>query len=329
MDRVILHSDANCFYASVEMLHHPRRGVKTGSALWEARQACPGLIIVPPNYDQYIRFSGYLREIYSKYSDRVESFGLDESWIDATHSVGIRGDGLSIANEISRDVKNELGLTVSIGVSWNKIFAKFGSDYKKPDAITVIDRENYRRIVWTKPAEDLLYVGRATKRKLANVGIRTIGQIAEADPDYLQGMLGKHGLMLSIFAHGEDKTPVAKENTDAPMKSIGNGMTMPRDLVNDMEVKMAFYMLSETVATRLRENHFAGNIIEIYVRDNDLMGFTRHHKIPVPTNISDEIARNAMALFLANYRWHKPIRGVGVRVAGLKGENYPYQLAGR
>ena len=178
MDRVILHSDANCFYASVEMLHHPeydglplavggdaekrhgiiltanyiakRRGVKTGSALWEARQACPGLIIVPPNYDQYIRFSGYLREIYSKYSDRVESFGLDESWIDATHSVGIRGDGLSIANEISRDVKNELGLTVSIGVSWNKIFAKFGSDYKKPDAITVIDRENYRRIVWTK-----------------------------------------------------------------------------------------------------------------------------------------------------------------------------------
>lgn len=354
MDRVILHSDANCFYASVEMLHHPeydglplavggdaekrhgiiltanyiakRRGVKTGSALWEARQACPGLIIVPPNYDQYIRFSGYLREIYSKYSDRVESFGLDESWIDATHSAGIRGDGLSIANEISRDVKNELGLTVSIGVSWNKIFAKFGSDYKKPDAITVIDRENYRRIVWTKPAEDLLYVGRATKRKLANVGIRTIGQIAEADPDYLQGMLGKHGLMLSIFAHGEDKTPVAKENTDAPMKSIGNGMTMPRDLVNDMEVKMAFYMLSETVATRLRENHFAGNIIEIYVRDNDLMGFTRHHKIPVPTNISDEIARNAMALFLANYRWHKPIRGVGVRVAGLKGENYPYQL---
>ena len=354
MDRVILHADANCFYASVEMLHHPeydgqplavggdaekrhgiiltanyiakRRGVKTGSALWEAREACPGLIIVPPNYDQYLRFSRYMREIYSHYSDKVESFGLDECWIDVSDSVGIRGDGLSIANEINRKVKNELGITISVGVSWNKIFAKFGSDYKKPDAVTDVNRGNYKQIVWRKPAEDLLYVGRATKRKLANVGIHTIGQIAEADPAYLQSMLGKHGLMLSVFANGDDRTPVAKENTDAPIKSIGNGMTMPRDLVNDMEVKMAVYMLSESVATRLRDNHFAGDVVEIFVRDKDLMGFTRQHKIPTPTNISDEIAKHAMQLFLANYRWHKPIRGVGVRVAGLHGEQYPYQL---
>ena len=354
MDRVILHADANCFYASVEMLHHPeydgrplavggdaekrhgiiltanyiakRRGVKTGSALWEAREACPGLIIVPPNYDQYLRFSRYMREIYSHYSDKVESFGLDECWIDVTDSVGIRGDGLSIANEINRKVKSELGITVSVGVSWNKIFAKFGSDYKKPDAVTDVNRDNYRQIVWRKPAEDLLYVGRATKRKLANVGIHTIGQIAEADPAYLQSMLGKHGLMLSVFANGDDRTPVAKENTDAPIKSIGNGMTMPRDLVNDMEVKMAVYMLSESVATRLRQNHFAGDVVEIFVRDKDLCGFTRQHRIPTPTNISDEIAKHAMRLFLANYRWHKPIRGVGVRVASLHGEQYPYQL---
>ena len=354
MDRVILHADANCFYASVEMLHHPeydgqplavggdaekrhgiiltanyiakRRGVKTGSALWEAREACPGLIIVPPNYDQYLRFSRYMREIYSHYSDKVESFGLDECWIDVTDSVGIRGDGLSIANEINRKVKNELGITISVGVSWNKIFAKFGSDYKKPDAVTDVNRDNYKQIVWRKPAEDLLYVGRATKRKLANVGIHTIGQIAEADPAYLQSMLGKHGLMLSVFANGDDRTPVAKENTDAPIKSIGNGMTMPRDLVNDMEVKMAVYMLSESVATRLRDNHFAGDVVEIFVRDKDLMGFTRQHKIPTPTNISDEIAKHAMQLFLANYRWHKPIRGVGVRVSSLHGEQYPYQL---
>jgi DNA polymerase-4 len=213
-----------------------------------------------------------------------------------------------------------------VGVSWNKIFAKFGSDYKKPDAVTDVNRDNYRQIVWPKPAEDLLYVGRATKRKLAGVGIHTIGQIAEADPSYLHCMLGKQGLMLSVFARGEDKTPVAKENTDAPIKSIGNGMTMPRDLVNDMEVKMAIYMLSESVATRLRENHFAGDVIEIFVRDNDLMGFTRQHKIPFPTNISDEIARQAMQIFLENYRWQKPIRGVGVRVASLHGERYPYQL---
>ena len=303
-----------------------RRGVKTGSALWEARQACPGLVIVPPNYDQYLRFSRYMREIYSHYSDKVESFGLDECWLDVTDSVGIRGDGVSIAQEINRKVKSELGITISVGVSWNKIFAKFGSDYKKPDAVTDVNRDNYRQIVWPKPAEDLLYVGRATKRKLAGVGIHTIGQIAEADPSYLHCMLGKQGLMLSVFARGEDKTPVAKENTDAPIKSIGNGMTMPRDLVNDMEVKMAIYMLSESVATRLRENHFAGDVIEIFVRDNDLMGFTRQHKIPFPTNISDEIARQAMQIFLENYRWQKPIRGVGVRVASLHGERYPYQL---
>ena len=354
MDRVILHADANCFYAAVEMLHRPeydgqplavggdaekrhgiiltanyiakRRGVKTGSALWEARQACPGLVIVPPNYDQYLRFSRYMREIYSHYSDKVESFGLDECWLDVTDSVGIRGDGVSIAQEINRKVKSELGITISVGVSWNKIFAKFGSDYKKPDAVTDVNRDNYRQIVWPKPAEDLLYVGRATKRKLAGVGIHTIGQIAETDPSYLHRMLGKQGLMLSVFARGEDKTPVAKENTDAPIKSIGNGMTMPRDLVNDMEVKMAIYMLSESVATRLRENHFAGDVIEIFVRDNDLMGFTRQHKISSPTNISDEIARQAMQIFLENYRWQKPIRGVGVRVASLHGERYPYQL---
>jgi len=354
MNRTILHADANCFYASVEMLHRPelagqplavggdperrhgiiltanyiakRKGVKTGSAIWEAREACPGLVVVPPDYDQYLRFSRYLREIYSHYSDKVESFGMDECWIDVTDSVGIRGTGGEIAQEINRKVKSELGITVSVGVSWNKIFAKFGSDYKKPDAVTVIDRDNYKTIVWQKPAQDLLYVGRATKRKLARWGIFTIGEIAEADPAFMKWQLGKAGLMLLAFANGEDRTPVAKENTEAPIKSIGNGMTMPRDLVNNEEVKMAFYMLSETVATRLRENAFAGDVVEIYVRDNDLSGFTRQHKVPCPTNISDEIARNAMDLFLKNYYWEKPIRGVGVRVASLHCDSYPYQL---
>ena len=355
MDRTILHADANCYYASVEMLHHPeysglplavggdpekrhgiiltanyiakRRGVKTGSALWEARQACPGLIIVPPDYDQYMRFSRYLREIYSSYTDKVESFGLDECWCDTTDSCGIRGDGVRIAEEIRRKVKSELGLTVSVGVSWNKIFAKFGSDYKKPDAVTDVNRENYRTIVWARPVDDLLYVGRATKRKLLRYGIRTIGDLAKTDLRFLQHEFGKMGLTLSVFANGLDQTPVAFENTEAPVKSIGNGMTMPRDLISDEEVKMAFYMLSETVARRLKENHFAGNIIEIYVRGSDLSGLTRQHKIAVPTNISDEIARHALSLFLANYRWEMPVRGVGVRVAGLAEDTVPYQLS--
>ena len=354
MERTILHADANCFYASVEMLHHPefdgqplavggdpekrhgiiltanyiakRKGVKTGSALWEAREACPGLIIVPPDYEEYLRFSRYMREIYGHYTDRVEGFGLDECWLDVTDSVGIRGTGEAIANEINRKIKNELGITVSVGVSWNKIFAKFGSDYRKPDAVTVVNRENYRTIVWRRPAEDLLYVGRATRRKLARWGIVTIGDIAAADPQFLSLQLGKAGLMLSVFANGEDRTPVAEENTSAPIKSIGNGMTMPRDLVSDEEVKMAVYMLSESVAARLRENAFAGDVVEIYVRDKDLAGFTRQRRVPCPTNISDEIARYAMQLFLQNYQWEKPIRGVGVRVASLHSDRYPYQL---
>ena len=354
MDRVILHSDCNCFYAAVEMLYHPeyegrplavggnpetrhgivltanypakRRGVKTGSALWEARQACPGLVIVPPDYDRYLRFSGYAREIYSHYSDRVEPFGLDECWIDVTHSIGIRGNGQQIAEEIRKKIKDELGITVSVGISWNKIFAKYGSDYRKPDAVTVVTRENYRQIVWQKPAEDLLCVGRATKRKLAGFGIFTIGDIARSDPGLLRRILGKMGEVLYIFANGDDQTPVAAENTHAPIKSVGNGMTMPRDLTTDEEVKMAVYMLSETVARRLRANHFSGDVIEIYVRDQDLSGFTRQRKIEVPTNISEEIAQSAMELFYGSYRWEKNIRGIGIRVADLKADICPYQL---
>ena len=218
MERVILHSDCNCFYASVEMLHHPelagkplavggdpeqrhgiiltanyiakRAGVKTGTALWEARQACPGLVIVPPRMDLYLRFSNLTREIYREYSDLVESYGLDECWIDCTQSEACMGNGPDLAAEISARIKRELGITVSIGVSWNKIYAKFGSDYRKPDAITVIDRDNYRDIVWESPVEDLLFVGRATSRKLHRFGILTIGDLAQTDPSLLKDIFG-------------------------------------------------------------------------------------------------------------------------------------------
>lgn len=353
--RTILHSDANCFYASVEMLHHPEfrtlpmavggdpetrhgiiltanyiakhRGVKTGSALWEAREACPGLVIVPPNYDQYLRFSRYLRELYGEYTDYVEAFGLDECWLDVSESCGIRGDGEKIANEINRRVKDELGLTVSVGVSWNKIFAKFGSDYKKPDAVTCVSRENYREIVWNRPVSALLYVGRATSSKLRKFGINTIGELAETDPRFLQRHFGKTGLTLSVFANGQDRTPVSRIGEEAPVKSVGNGMTMPYDLKTDEEVRVSCYMLSESVARRLRENGLAGYVVELYVRDSDLRGLTRQHRIDVPTNISCEIAEEAFRLFRENYRWEKPIRGLCVRVSGLTGESRPYQLS--
>ena len=294
MDRIILHSDCNCFYASVEMLHHPelagkplavggdpearhgivltanyiakRMGVKTGMALWQARQACPDLVFVPPRMDLYLRFSRMAREIYLEYTDQVENFGCDEAWLAVERSRSIKGDGMTIAREISDRIKQELGITVSIGVSWNKIFAKLGSDYKKPDDITEISRENYKEIVWPLPASDLLYVGRSTERKLSRVGIHTIGELACAEPAHLQSFLGKMGLVLSAFANGLDDSPVSEDGYHAPVKSIGNSTTTPRDLTTDTDVKIILMALSESVAARLRKNGFCAGVVEISIR---------------------------------------------------------------
>ena len=353
MDRVILHSDCNCFYASVEMLHHPeygdrplavggnpeerhgiiltanypakRMGVKTGMALWQALQAVPDLIIVPPHYDLYMRFSKLARNIYADYTDLIEPFGLDESWLDVTASA-IKGSGMDIAEEISRRIKKELGITVSIGVSWNKIFAKFGSDYKKPDTITEITKDNYRNIVWSKPVGDLLYVGRATQNKLSKYGIQTIGQLANTDEDFLNSILGKMGNVLYSFSNGYDLTPVAKMDEVVPVKSIGNGITTARDLLNNEDVKYIVYMLSESVARRLRKHHFVGSLVAISVRDNDLLWFTRQQKIDIPTNLSSEIAVHAMRLFIHNYNWSKPVRNISIRVGDLHPENCSWQI---
>ena len=355
MDRVILHSDMNCFYASVEMLHHPeygesplavggdpearhgivltanypakRRGVKTGMALWQAKKECPELIFVPPRMDLYLRFSKLAHSIYTDYSDLIEPFGIDESWIDVTSSISALGNGPYIAKEISKRIKHELGLTVSIGISYNKIFAKFGSDYKKPDAITHITRDNYKDIVWRSPVGDLLYVGRATERKLRSVGIRTIGDLATTDPDYLRGLLGKMGLILWIFANGEDATPVCLDGEVSPIKSIGNSTTTPRDLVNNDDVSTVLYLLSESVASRLRDNHFVGRNVGISVRDNGLFWFSRQKKIDIPTNISKEIYRYAFEIFKDSYFWRTPIRSLGVRVSELIPDEYCYQLS--
>ena len=355
-DRIILHSDCNCFYAAVEMLHNPalrdvpmavggdpqarhgivltanyiakRRGVRTGMALWQAREACRDVVIVTPSYDEYIRFSGKARKIYGDYTDLVEPFGLDESWLDITHSAEMLGsyDGMAVASEISRRIKAELGITVSIGISWNKIFSKFGSDYKKPDAITLISRDNYRDIVWNSPVSNLLFVGRRTEAKLRKYGIVTIGHLANADPEFLHEVFGKVGYVLSAFARGEDQTPVTPAGECVPIKSVGNSTTTPRDLENDGDVRLVIYLLSESVAARLRENHFKGDVIGISIRDNGLYSFTRQHRVQIPTNISEEIAGYAWELFKANYDWEHPIRSVGVRVSNLVPDTSPHQL---
>ncbi len=354
-DRIILHSDCNCFYAAVEMLHNPglrdvpmavggdpearhgivltanyiakRHGVRTGMALWQAREACRNVVIVTPHYDEYIRFSAKARKIYGDYTDLVEPFGLDESWIDITHSAQMLGsaDGMEVAREISARIKAELGITVSIGISWNKIFSKFGSDYKKPDAITLVSRDNYRDIVWNSPVSDLLFVGRRTGVKLRKYGILTIGDLAETDPEFLHEVFGKVGYVLSAFARGEDQTPVMPAAECTPIKSVGNSTTTPRDLETDGDVRLVIYLLSESVAARLRENHFKGDVIGISIRDNGLYSFTRQHRVKIPTNISEEIAGYAWELFRANYDWEHPIRSVGVRVSGLVPDTTPHQ----
>ena len=251
------------------------------------------------------------------YTDQVESFGLDEAWLDITGSVGLFGSPVKIAKEISVRIKRELGITVSIGVSFNKITAKLGSDYKKPDAITVIEPDTYKQIVYPLPVGDLLYVGNATQRKLGSYGIRTSGQLAETNPEVLKGWFGVMGYTLSAFARGLDQTPVAKQDAHSAIKSVGNSATTPRDLTTDEDVWLMLVLLSESVAMRMRDLGSKCNVVEIYVRDNELSGFTRRRKLDNPTNVSIEIARIAFDLFKRNYSWPKPLRGIGVRGADL------------
>ena len=354
MSRTILHSDMNCFYASVEMLHHPefsgkplavggdpearhgivltanyvakKAGVKTGMALWQAKQVCPEIIFVPPRMDLYLRFSKMAQEIYSEYTDLREPFGIDESWLDVSASTSIKGDGMKIAQEISNRIKYELGVTVSIGVSWNKIFAKLGSDYKKPDGITEFTKENYKNIVWNVPAGDLLMVGLSTEKTLRKLGIRTIGDLAGTEPSILECYLGKMGLILYDFANGWDEAPVCVEGYKAPIKSIGNSTTTPRDLISDLDVKIILMALAESVGARLRENGFQCMTVEISIRDNGLYHFTRQCKLNRASNVTEEIARAAFELFQKNYNWEHPIRSLGVRGCDLVSDEMPYQL---
>lgn len=340
MGRAILHIDMNSCYASIECLHHPeirhlpvavggdvearhgiilaknelakRAGVKTGEALWQAKQKFPDLVIVPPHYQLYLRFSRMARAIYAEYTDLIEPFGLDEAWIDVTGS-GVFGDAVEIAETIRNRVKFELGITVSIGVSFNKIFAKLGSDYKKPDAVTVFGKDDYREKVWPLPVEELLYVGPATTRKLRARGIRTIGDLARTDLSLLYSWLGKMGYVLHAFANGNDPSPVAPLGEEAIIKSIGNSTTTPRDLTCEEDVNIIFYVLAESVAARMRENGFRAKTVQISLRDIDLFSFERQCKLESPSCLASELHDAGMRLLRDHYRFRKPLRSVGIR----------------
>ena len=341
--RTVLHSDLNNFYASVECVYEPKlravpmavcgdpearhgivlaknelakaAGVKTGEAIWQARQKCPKLRTLPPDFKKYLRFARMMREIYADYTDFIEPFGLDEAWLDVS---GCHRSGEEIAGELRRRAKEELGLTLSVGVSFNKVFAKLGSDMKKPDATTVISLDNYREKVWPLPVEELLYVGPATKRKLQLRGIRTIGDLANCDVGILRGALGKNGEMLWNFARGNDCSPVLSEGEAAMVKSVGNSTTTPRDLVNDRDVYLVLLVLSASVAERLREQSLRGGVLSVSVRDCELNTRSFQRKLRRPTALGEEIAAHARELFRERWYWERPIRSLGICMSGLE-----------
>ncbi len=356
--RTILHSDLNNFYASVECLRNPEirnfpvvvvgskedrhgivlaknmiakgYGVKTGDVYWEAKQKCGGTLIeVQADFSTYIIVSREVRKIYEDYADRIEAYGIDECWLDVSSSLKLVGSGREIAETIRERIKKEIGLTVSIGVSWNKIFAKLGSDMKKPDAVTVITPENYKTKVWLLPVEDLLYVGKATQQKLNRMGIKTIGDLAQADEQTLVNLLGKWGYYLHTFANGKDESPVTKIGEEEAIKSIGNSLTVYRDLVDDDDVEPVIYLLADSVSARMRETGLnKARTVHVYARANNLVGYQKQGKLPRPSGTMQDIAKTAFKLFKEVYPWEKPVRSLGISVSDFLFGNEQLDLFG-
>ena len=351
-ERAILHSDANGFYASVEMALNPelrgkavavcgstedrhgivlakselakKAGVKTGMVTWEAKQVCPELIVVSPQFDHYVKYSRMIRQIYARYTDEIESFGMDECWLDVTHS---SMSPMEIAEEIRQAIKYELALTVSIGVSFNKVFAKLGSDMKKPDAITEITKENFKEKVWPLPCSDLLYCGRATSKKLASFGVQTIGQLANVSTDVLKHKLGKNGIMLWQFANGLDTSRVAHEDYVAPAKSIGHGITCNADLNTLQEAERVIYALTQDIGTKLREMNLRARGVHLSTRDNALNVAGWQSTLSSSTQDELTIANEAFQILLRNYTWQKPLRSLTVTAINLESDEAPTQLS--
>ena len=354
-ERWILHSDMNSFYASVEAMLDPKlkgkavavcgateerhgiilaksdlakkAGVKTGMVNWEAKKLCPNLILVPPQYDQYLKYSKLAHDIYYRYTDLVEPFGMDECWIDISGCMWRHKSAMDIAEEIRTATREELGLTVSIGVSFNKIYAKLGSDMKKPDAITEITKENFQDKVWPLAASEMIYVGRSTEAKLARYGIKTIGQLAATPPDSLRRWFGINGIKLWHYANGTDTSRVMHKDFVSPVKSIGHGITCTADLENEEEVYKVILELSQDVGHRLRVHELKASGVQIAVRNNDLSGEMYQYQLPITTQLPCEIANAAFRLFLDRYKWHQKVRAVTVRAINLVPQKQEDQLS--
>lgn len=345
MIRTVLHSDLNNFFASVECLSHPElmgkpvavagdpearhgiilakneaakaMGVQTAEPIWQAKQKCPSLVLLPPHYELYEQYSHAAHMIYLDYTDMIEPFGIDECWLDVSGSLSLFGDGKSIADSIRKRIRRELGLTVSVGVSFNKVFAKLGSDMKKPDATTVIGENDFRKKIWELPASDMLFVGKKTYSKLCRFGLRTIGDVARMDPVVLKSLLGKNGLMLHNFANGLDDSPVAVYGDVPPQKSIGNSTTSPRDLVSEEDIDIVLYQLCESVSERMRREDAVCRTVQIYVRYSDLHSLERQMTLDYPNRTARSLYDSARYLMKKHALLHSPIRSLGVRGCDL------------
>lgn len=344
MDRIILHCDCNSFFASVETALNPaykgvpmavcgsqedrhgivlakneeakKYGIQTAETVFSAKKKCPELVIASPHYDEYERFSKMVNAIYSDYTDKIEPFGIDESWLDVTASQRIFGSGEAIAEQIRQRVKSEIGITVSIGVSFNKVFAKLASDYKKPDAITVISRDNFKQIVYPLPASDLLYVGRKTAQELSKIGIRTIGELAKTTRDMLKHKFGKMGEMLYEYANGNDTSPVGADDNHE-VKSISNGFTFKHDLVSAEECRIGIDFLCEEIGAKLRQKSLKCNTVAISIKDTRLKTIQRQRQLKNASDISREISATAYSILCDEWGESIPIRMLTVTVTGL------------
>lgn len=354
-NRVILHCDMNGFFASVELLDYPelrdkpmavcgdpesrhgiilakneiakRYGIVTAETLWQARKKCPDLQTVPPHHKKYQHYSRLINEIYLQYTDMVEPFSVDESWLDVTASQKLFGNGKQIADKIRHQVKKELGLTLSAGVSFNKIFAKMGSDYKKPDATTVITQENYKNILWPLDIRDLFFVGKATADKLQGIGIHTIGQLAESDRHTVTALLGKQGNIIHDYANGLDQTPVSRFDEREDVKSIGNGSTFRRNLEGIQDIRTAVIALSDTVAVRLRQKKKKAFGVKVDIKDPSLKVISRQQQLDNPTNLAENIADTAVSIIEKSWNLRHSIRMLTVTAINLCPEDQAQQLS--
>jgi len=354
MDRTVLHCDCDGFFASVECILNPglknvpmavggnsetrhgiilaknelakKYGVVTAEPVGRARNKCPELVIVPPHHDYYQKYSDMVNEIYLEYTDLAEKFGIDETWLDVTGSRSLFGDGKTIADTIRKRVKQEIGLTVSVGVSFNKIFAKLGSDCNKPDGTTLILKENFKDIVYPMPVEALLFVGRKTVDVLKKMYINTIGDLAKSDPLILKSRLGKMGEMLWIYARGEDNEPVKSAYEKTDIKSVGKGMTFPVDLKNIDDIRSEIYKLSDNVATRLRKHNKKCTVVQVHTKSPDFKVISKQKPVGNPTFVTNILADCAFELFCELRTTMPVIRSLTVTAANLVDDTSASQL---